>query len=179
MSRGKIILLIAVFVAVAIAFVYFLIRDLGLSNNILDGNLPDIVVERLDFARVIKGKEWRVKALDAESRSGMIKARSLDINVVEISTKKSSHIYATQGEYATATYKMWLHDVDGVAYLGDRSVDFSAPRADYDSSADVWFFSEGVSASDDRFSVTGRFGRIDPDGTIILGKGARVRWNIK
>jgi hypothetical protein len=172
-------LLISAAVAVAVAFAYFLIRDLGLSNNILDGNLPDIVVERLDFARVIKGKEWRVKALDAESGSGMIKARSLDINVVEIATKRSSHIYASQGEYATATYKMWLRDVDGVAYLGDRSVDFTAPRADYDSSADVWFFSEGVSANDGSVFVTGRFGRIGSDGVIILGKGARVRWNIK
>jgi hypothetical protein len=156
-----------------------MLRDSDFSRNLLEGNLPDIVVERVDFARVIKGREWRVKAVDAESEAGVIKARSLDINVLEPDTKRGSQLYATRGEYSTSLDKMWLSDVDGVAWLGDRSVDFSAKRADYDSVADTWFFNEGVSASDDKIFVTGGIGKIEPNGVLNLGKGVRVRWDIR
>jgi len=176
-SRGKIIF--AVIVAASALFIYFMIVDSDFTMDLIAGNLPDIVVERIDFARVIKGKEWRVKAVDAESGSGMVSARSLDINVLELATKRWSQIYASRGEYSTTLDKMWLHDVDGVAWLGDRSVDFSAKRADYDSSADVWFFSEGISASDDRIFVTGGVAKIEPNGVLSLGKGARVHWDME
>ena len=177
MSRGKIIF--AVIVAASALFIYFMIVDSDITRDLIAGNLPDIVVERVDFARVIKGKEWRVKAVDAESESGVINARSLDINVVELATKKEAQVYASRGKYSMELDKMWLQDVDGIAWLGDRSVDFSAKRADYDSSADIWFFSEGVSASDDRIFVTGGVGKIEPDGILSLGKGVHVRWDIE
>ena len=177
MSRGKIIF--AVTAASLALFIYFMIVDSDISRDLMAGDLPDIVVERIDFARVIKGREWRVRAMDAESGSGMISARSLDISVLELDTKRGSRIYASRGEYSTAVDKMWLRDVDGIAWLGDRSVDFSAKRADYDSSSDVWFFSEGVSASDDRIFVTGGVAKIEPNGVLSLGKGARVCWDIQ
>ena len=177
MSRGKIIFVV---IGSALAlFIYFMIVDSDISRDMIAGNLPDIVVERVDFARVIRGREWRVKAVDAESESGMINARSLDINVVELATKRETQIYASRGKYSTAMDKMWFQDVDGFACLGDRSVDFTAKRADYDSSSDIWFFSEGVSASDDRIFVTGGIGKIEPDGVLSLGKGVHVRWDIE
>ena len=175
MSRGKIIFVITV--AASALFIYFMLIDSNVSRDLIAGNLPDIVVERIDFARVIQGREWRVKAVDAESQSGMISARSLDISVLEPDTKRGSQIYASGGEYSTAEYKMWLRDVDGIIWLEDRSVDFSAKRADYDSSADVWYFSEGISASDERIFVTGGVARIEPNGILNLGKGVRVRWD--
>jgi hypothetical protein len=167
--------------AVAAVFIIYLKQDLELSKNALREKLPDIVVERLDFARVIKGREWRVKAADAQSdsSSAVIKARSLDINVYEASTDRSSHINALQGVYSTDGEKMWFHGIDGVAFLGDRSVDFAAPRADYDASTDVWYFGEGISALDDEIFVSGGAGKIEPSGVLSLGKGARVRWKIK
>jgi hypothetical protein len=167
--------------AVAAVFAIYLRHDLDLSKNVYMEKIPDIFVESPDFTRVIKGKKWRVKAVDAESdsSSGMIKARSLDINIFETSTNRSSHINALQGTYSTNDEKMWFRDIDGIAFLGDRSVDFVASRADYDASIDVWFFSEGISASDDEIFVSGGVGKIEPSGVVSLGKGARVRWKIK
>jgi hypothetical protein len=154
-------------------------HDLDLSKNILPNKLPDIMVENLDFARVINGKEWRMKASYAESGSGMIKARSLDIDMYETTTKRNSRIYASWGEYSTKTEKMWFHDVEGVTFLGDSSVDFAASRADYDSSDDVWYFSEGITVSDDKVFVSGDIAKIDQFGVLSMGKGARVRWITK
>lgn len=153
-----------------------MIKDLGIAMDSSGVRLPDIVVERLNFARVIKGREWRVKADGAESESGVIRARSLDVSVREISSGRSSNLRAASGEYATENYKMWLREVYGVASFGGRSVDFSAPRVDYDASADVWFFSGGISASDDKIFVTGGLGRVGANGVLSLGKGVRVRW---
>ena len=175
MSRGKIIFVITV--AASALFIYFMVVDSDISRNLMAGDLPDIVVERIDFARVIKGREWRVQAVDAESKSGMISARSLAINVLEPDTKKGAQIYASGGEYSTTENKMWLRDVDGIVWLGDRSVDFYAKRADYDSEADMWYFSEGITANDDRIFVTGGVARIEPDGVLNLGKGVHVRWD--
>ena len=176
MSRGKIALAVVIFFSLAALFAHYLIQDLGIARVGSGVRLPDIVVERLDFARVIKGREWRVRADGAESESGVIRARSLDVDVREISSGRSARLSAASGEYATENYKMWLREVRGVADVGDRSVDFAAPMADYDASADAWFFSGGVSASDDRIFVTGGLGRIDPNGVLSLGKGVRVRW---
>ena len=175
MSRGKIIFMVTV--AALALFIYFMHIDSDISRNLTADDLPDIVVEHIDFARVIRGREWRVKAADAESKSGMISARSLDISVLELDTKRGSQIYASGGEYSTADDNMWLRGVDGFVWLGGSSVDFSAKRADYDSSADVWYFSEGVSASDGRIFVTGGVAKMEPNGILSLGKGARVRWN--
>jgi hypothetical protein len=71
-----------------------MIRDLALPYAVLTQKLPDIVVEHLDFARTIKGREWRVKATNAESESNVIKAHFMDINVFEATTKRSAHITA-------------------------------------------------------------------------------------
>ncbi|MDR1966307.1 MAG: hypothetical protein LBQ36_06315, partial [Synergistaceae bacterium] len=69
--------------AVGILIGVYLKNDLDLAKYAMLQKLPDITVERLDFARVIQEKEWHIKALDAESESGMIRARSLDIEVTE------------------------------------------------------------------------------------------------
>lgn len=151
-------------------------RDLGLADRAARERLPEVVVESLDFRRSVNGREWRVRAAEADSESGVISARSIDIDVYETATKRNSRVWAKRGEFAGEHSKVWLWDVDGFVFLGDRSVDFAAPRADYDTSADVWFFGEGVSASDDKFSVWGGTGTICPSGTLNLGKGARIHW---
>ena len=177
MSRGKIIFVVVA--AASALFIYFMLVDSDISRDLIAGNIPDIVVERIDFARVINGREWRMEAADAESKSGMVSARSLDINVFEIASKRGAQIYASRGDYSTAMDKMWLRDVEGFLWLEDRNVAFLAKRADYDSSVDVWFFSEGISASDDKIFVTGGVAKIEPDGALSLGKGARVRWDLQ
>ena len=175
MSRGKIAFVIIA--AASALLIYFMIVDSDIPMDLTARDLPEIAVEHIDFARMVKGREWRVKAVGAESKSGMISARSLDISVLEPDTKRGSQMYASSGEYSTDEGKMWLNDVSGIVLLGDRSVDFSANRADYDSAEDVWYFSEGISASDGMVFVTGGVAKIESNGALSLGKGARVLWN--
>ena len=173
-SRGKIIFVIAV--AAAAAAGVYMKRDLDLANGTSRSKLPDIIVERLDFTRDINGREWRVKIAEGESESGVIKARSIDIDVREAAAKRSSRVLAERGKFAPENSKVWLWNIDGVVSLEDRSVDFIAARADYDTSSDIWFFSEGISVSDDKVHVEGGTAKIDSSGILNLGKGARIHW---
>jgi hypothetical protein len=173
-SRGKIIFVIAV-IAVAVMSIYMK-RDLALPDSVPGGKLPDIIVERLDFARVINGREWRVKTAEADSESGVINARSIDINVYEAPAKRNSRLRARHGKFARGGSKVWLWDVDGVILFEGRSVDFFAERADYDTSSDIWFFGGGISVSDDKVHVEGGTAKIDSSGVLNLGKGARIHW---
>jgi hypothetical protein len=173
-SRGKIIFIIAA--AAAAVMGIYMKRDIDLANSAPRRKMPDIIVERLDFTRAINGREWRVKTAEAESESGVINARSIDINVYEEASKRSSRVLAKSGKFAGESSKVWLWGVDGMVLLEDRSVDFFAARADYDTSSDIWFFGEGISASDDKVHVEGGTAKIDSSGILNLSKGARIHW---
>jgi hypothetical protein len=173
-SRGKIIFVVAA--AAAVMMGIYMKRDLDLADSASRSKLPDIIVERLDFTRVINGREWRVKTAEAESESGVINARSIDIDVYEAAAKRSSRILAKRGKFAPENSKVWLWDIGGVVLLEDRSVDFIAARADYDTSSDIWFFGEGISVSDDKVHVEGGTAKIDSSRVLNLGKGARIHW---
>ena len=176
-SRGKIIFIVTALLIVLIGL--YMQRDLALSGDPSGGKLPPIMVEHPDFVRRINGREWHVRAENAESEGDAVRASSIDIRVSEINAAQSADINAHKGSFDLEGDKMWLYEVTGTVYLSDGSIDIAAPRADYDMSKDVWFFSEGVSASDDKIHVSGRVGRIDPSGAVILGKGARAGWKLE
>jgi hypothetical protein len=154
-------------------------RDLALTGDAFRKKLPPIMVEHLDFARRINGREWHVKAENAESEGDAIRASSLDISVSDMNAERSADVNAARGDFDLDNDKMRLYGIAGTVYLSGGSIDFAAPRADYDVSEDIWFFNEGVSASDDKISVTGRVGRVDSLGVVSLGKGVHASWNLE
>ena len=156
-----------------------MIRDLGLTGDASRGKLPPVMVEHLEFVRRINGREWHVRAENAESEEDAIRASSLDIKVSDVKAARSADVKARRGVFDMETNKMWLFGVAGVVYLSNGGVDIAAPRADYDVSEDVWYFSEGVSASDDKIYVTSRVGRVDSSGVVSLGKGVQASWKLE
>jgi hypothetical protein len=176
-SRGKIAFVVLILLIV-LAGVYMR-RDLALTGDALRKRLPPIMVEHLDFARRINGREWRVKAENAESEGDIVKGTSLDISVSDVRAKKSADVSAAKGVFNIDAGKMWLYGITGVVCLSDGSIDIVASRADYDVSEDIWFFSEGISASDDKIHVTGNMGKVDSTGLISLGKGVYASWKLK
>jgi hypothetical protein len=154
-------------------------RDLALTGDLFRNKLPPVMVERLDFARRINGREWRVRAQNAESDGDIVRASSIDITVSEIDGARSADVNAHSGVFDMEGRKMRLYEIAGVAYLSGGSIDIAAPRADYDMSDDVWFFNEGVSASDDKIHVTGRMAKVDASGVVNLGKGVRATWKLE
>jgi hypothetical protein len=175
-SRGKIIFIVTVLLIV-IAGVYMR-RDLALTGGMF-GRMPPLMAERLEFVRRINGREWHVRAENAESEGDAVRASSIDIRVLDLNVARSADVYAQRGAFDLETDKMWLYGIAGIAYLSGGSVDFAAARADYDMTEDVWFFSEGVSASDDKIHVTAQMGKVDASGTVSLGKGAHVTWKLE
>ncbi|MDR0764498.1 MAG: hypothetical protein LBE65_02775 [Synergistaceae bacterium] len=175
-SSGK-ITFIATVSLIALAGVYMK-RDLALTGDAFGDKLPPIMAENLNFARRINGREWRVSAENAESEGGIVRASSIAVSVSDTDASRSADVNARVGAFDLESDRMWLREIAGTVYLSDGSVDISAPRADYDMSGDVWFFSEGVSASDDKIHVTGRAARID-SGAVTLGNGARVTWQLE
>ncbi|MDR1580235.1 MAG: hypothetical protein LBS35_07745 [Synergistaceae bacterium] len=177
MSRGKIVSIITVLM-IALIGVY-LKRDLALTGDVFRNKLPPMMVERLEFARRINGMEWHIKAENAESDGETVRASSIDIKAADIDASRSADVYAARGAFDLVSDKMWLYNIAGIVYLSGGSIDIAASRADYDMSDDVWFFSEGISASDGKIHVTGRVGKIESSGVVTLGKGVHASWQLE
>lgn len=175
-SRGKIV---AVISAVAVAvFIFYFWNDINLSNEVVSGNLPDVVVENLNFRRTIESKDWHITADTAEHNSGLIIANSMDININDLLINRRTTIYAQNGEFERDTSNLLLRSLDGFVFLEDRSVDLAAPLASYESSSDTWSFERGIEIEDDETFITGNEATITSDGIFSLEKGAHARWNI-
>jgi hypothetical protein len=175
-SRGKIKALVA-FAFILVAAFYFW-RDFNLTNGSLGSKLPDIIVENLDFRRTIEGRDWHLQAATAEHDSGLIIARNLVVNVTEPASGRSTIIRAVSGELLQDSYYLQMRSLDGAFSLGDRSMDMSAPTANYERSSDLWSFDEGVEFWDDDAYIKGGSATITADGTLSLKKGAYVRWSV-
>ena len=176
LSRGKI-----TFIAIASLIVFMgvsLRRDLALTGG-WSKKLPPMMVERLEFNRRINNRQWHVKAENAESEKETIRASSIDIEVTDVDTARSANVSAARGVFDLDVDKMWLYEIAGIVYLSSGSIDITAPRADYDMSEDMWYFGDGVSASDDKIHVTGRVARVDSSGVVSLGKGVRASWQLE
>lgn len=175
--RGKIAAALAA--VLILVFAYYFRRDLNVTRAVDWKNLPDVIVESLAFERTIEGKSWDIKATRAEHIQGVIRANDLDIEVKELSSGRASHITAQSGEFTRESANLSLVSVDGLLSLKDRSVDWRAPSAAYDSSMDLWTFGRGIKAQDGTLIVSGDFATISSAGIFQIEKGAEARWNAK
>jgi hypothetical protein len=139
-------------------------------------DLPDVLVENLDFMRTIGNREWRVRASSAENDSGLIKIMGMRINVRETGARGEIAINAAEGEYAEGSSSFEARSVYGVIFLGDRSLDVLAPVASYESSTDVLSFHDGVELWDDDSFIRGGAAALASNGVLSLDKGAYARW---
>jgi hypothetical protein len=139
-------------------------------------DLPDVLVENLDFMRTIGNREWRLRAVSAENDSGLIKVKGMYVNVREPDSLREIAINAADGEFMEGASSFGARSVDGVVFLGDRSMDISAPTVSYDSLADMWSFEDGVELWDDDSFIRGGRAALASGGVLSLDKGAYARW---
>jgi hypothetical protein len=159
---------------------YYFWRDLNLPMRIGLKNLPDIVVENLDFRRTVGSRDVRLQAYAAEHESGFIRATDITISVKELNSGRETSMRAEKCEFSEDdSSAVEIKSLDGYVFLGDRSVDVSAPSASYERSSDVWRFEEGLDLSDDDISITGGTGAITSAGVVSLEKGVIVRWRVE
>lgn len=175
--RGRIAASVAA--VLGILFAYYFWRDLHMSFNVDLKNLPDLIVESLAFERTIEGKKWNIKATRAEHVRGVVRAEDLDIGVQEIASGRTSHVAAQSGEFIKESTNFSLVSVDGSLFIKDRSIDWKAPSAAYDSSTDMWTFGRGFKARDKTLIVSGEFATISSAGVVQIEKGAEARWDVK
>jgi hypothetical protein len=177
MGRAAAILLVCIALAALGAF--YLRRDLGLVVNPSIRDMPDIVVENLDFRRVIDGRDWRVLAKTAEHDSGFITASSIDISVAEGDSGEVARLYARSGELVENEGNMALHSVRGTLSARGRSLDISAPRADYSDADRIWTLSGGVLVRDSEVRLKGDTARISIEGVLSIDTEVEARWKIE
>jgi hypothetical protein len=158
---------------------YYMRIDLDLPKNTPVQNMPDILVENLNFSRVISGRKWQVNARGAEREADTIRADNMEIKVSSPEDERNSVLRASSGEFSEASSKVWLREVSGFLLHKGRSIDITAPAVAYDSSSDMWFFSEGIQLSDDSTLITGGTAKINQEGVYIIGRGATACWKIK
>lgn len=175
--RGKIIA--SVSAAVALLLVFYLWRDLNIPLSADLEKLPDIVVEDLTFDRKIDGNDWNIKATRVEHRNGVITAEDLDMRVKGSSDGRISHVEARSGDFSRESGDFSLSLVEGTAFFDERSVNWNAPLAHYDSSGDVWTLEKGIVASDDQIFLSGEIATISAGNVFRIEKGANARWNVK
>ncbi|MDR1482502.1 MAG: LPS export ABC transporter periplasmic protein LptC [Synergistaceae bacterium] len=168
-----------IFIVLAALGVFYLRRDLDLRRVISTDNLPDIVVENLDFRRVIDGRDWRVTAKTAAHDSGLITANSIDIFVAEGDSGEAARFYAGSGEFAEKTDDVVLYSVRGALTARGRSLDVLAPRADYSNANKIWTLSGGVSLQDNEAKLKGETAKISLEGVVSIDTEVEARWKIR
>lgn len=173
-SRGKISLLL--FLVAAGVFGFYFQRDLNLSQRKIPKNLPDIVVEKLDFRREIADREWHIVAESAEHESGMIRANSMDLTVSEAKSGRVARMFARSGDFSRTGGDVRLASIDGLLYSSGRSIDVMASRARFDSSNDVWVFDNGLIIQDRDAHIEGESAKITREGVFRIERGAYARW---
>jgi hypothetical protein len=167
-----------IFIALAALGVFYLRRDLGLRVNIPTERLPDVVVENLDFRRVIDGRNWRVTARTAAHDSGLITANSIDVFVTGPDSGEAARFYAGSGEFAEKTDDVVLYTVRGALAARGRSIDVLAPRADYSNANKIWTLSGGVLIQDSEAELKGDTAKISLEGVVSIDTEVEARWKI-
>jgi hypothetical protein len=173
-SRGKIKALVVLAAASVAAFYAW--RDMNLPLKKRLAELPDIVVENLEFRRTVNGRDLHLVAAAAEHNSSLIKAAGIVISVREPDSARSAIMRAASGEFAQEGNSLNIRSLDGSVFLGNRSMDVAAPSASYEVSADIWSFEEGVELWDADAFIKGGAATITSNGVLSLRKGAYARW---
>lgn len=168
-----------IFIALASVGAFCLRRDLSLRANFSAEYLPDVVVENLDFRRVIDGRDWHVLAKTAAHDSGSITAGSIDILVAERDSGEAARFHAQSGELAEDNGDVALYGVCGALAARGRSLDVSAPRADYSGADKIWALSGGVLVQDHEVRLKGDTARISLEGVLSIDTEVEARWTIE
>ena len=168
-----------IFIVLAAVGAFCLRRDLNLIVNLSAEDLPDVMVENLDFRRVIDGRDWRVRARTAAHDSGSITAGSIDILVTERDSGEAARFHALSGEIAEDSGDAALYGVRGALAARGRSLDVSAPRADYSGADKIWALSGGVLVQDHEVRLKGDTARISLEGVLSIDTEVEARWKIE
>lgn len=171
-SRGKLISL--AFLSIAALVSFYMWRDLSLSDDTGASQAPKVIVETLNFQRVISGEKWIVGIERAERIDGIITGESIDIRAE--GKKRTMSASAASGELGEDILDLRLMSVKGLMKRDTVSVDWSAGRVDYNRSSDAWVFPGGITLDDGSVKIKGNYGLIDSKGLFHIKKGASVRW---
>ncbi|MDL2264652.1 hypothetical protein LJC31_08385, partial [Synergistaceae bacterium OttesenSCG-928-I11] len=139
-------------------------------------DLPDVVVENFNFNRTMGDRNWRVVAVSAEHKSGIVRAAVIDLHVDEPTVGRKAAVHAISGEFVRDDSEMLLFTVDGTVHYADGSADVAAPVASYDAASGVWFFPSGMELFGENAFMTGNIASIDAQGVFHFEKGVRAEW---
>lgn len=173
-SRRKLIIYVSL-VAFAVIVFYFW-RDLRLGLNLSDIQIPDIVVENIEIKRVLDGDEWLLLSPRAEHKQGMLYGRSVDITV-SAENGDVSRLFAVNGVFSRESSDITLEGMSADVTHDNKNISMRAGRAFYNSSEEIWYFSDDVAISDGSAETSGPEGSYSvKDGISSITGGGLVTW---
>ena len=177
MLRGRLTLIAVVFFAVM--GIFYFSRDLRLSDIGIPVEMPDVVVENLNFARTMDGRDWQMTAKSAEHTAGVVRAVSIDLSMVSEQKAQRARMSATDAAFYDSKGEIHMSGLSGNIFTSKRSIDIRSNRAIYYRSADRWLFEEGLEIVDKKILLRGKEAEFTKNGVFSLRKGAYARWKIK
>jgi len=168
------------FVAAAVLMLLFamgLVRDLLLEERTVQESpdVPPIIVEGLDVIREENGNDWHLSAERVEKKGDASEAEVLKV-VIRSGSGAIWDIDSLRGTIFEVSGEILLYEVTGHIDHESGSLDWKAPRADWDPGRSLWVLPEGFEASKDAFVLTGERGGISMSGSVVVEEGAAVTW---
>lgn len=144
--------------------------------NLSDIPIPDVVVENIEIKRVLDGSEWVLLSPRAEHKQGMIYGQSVDITVTA-ENGEVSKMFAANGVFSRESSDITLESMSADVKHEKKNISMRAGMAFYNSSEDIWYFSEDVSISDGSATASGPEGSYSAgEGLSLITGGGTVTW---
>ncbi len=179
MKFKKIYVFIILALIATVFMVHYVYKDINLDFEDLIkksiDNIPDLVLENLEFSREISGDLWTAKFPLAERHDGLIYLSSLDIRR-KFPDGKVWYFGSARGIYDNENKSASLKGLLGTMETEMRVLNLESPEFTWSEGDDGFFFPQGLTIYDDEFILITPKASMDESGVLELEKGGSLRW---
>lgn len=138
-------------------------------------NAPALVLENVEFERIISGDLWRLRSPLGERRGDLIELIPVYV-WRELASGKEWYFHGERGFYSEKTISVDVAVLTGTIETSERMLNLQSPRLSWSQDADEFLFPEGVILYDSEFILEADVASLDKAGFILLEKGGVIRW---
>ncbi|MDR2529718.1 MAG: hypothetical protein LBD04_12010 [Synergistaceae bacterium] len=136
---------------------------------------PTLVLENVEFERVISGDLWRLRSPLGERRGDLVELTPVDV-WREMADGGEWYFHGERGFYSQETASVDVGTLTGTMETNERVLNLQSPRLSWSRNADEFFFPEGLVLYDAEFVLEADVASVDKDGAMLLEKGGVIRW---
>ena len=172
------IVLISLFVGLLV-IVSYARRDINLNVDLLRDsllNMPALIMENIQLARVVSGDIWRVKVPYLDREGDTVRMRSLDIRRQISGDKGEWYFFGKNGLYSNDIKAAAITGLRGTLETDTRTFNLESSRLNWQDGIDSLVFPEGLTIFDDELMLKTPLASIDKSGVILLEQGGVIQW---